>query len=146
MGEMKLLVNNPGDSRTIGWPQPAAKPVPFGLSGGEIEPGTDHARAPGTKGNLYELVCVPYCLFNLTADIGERDDLASNEIYRPVAAKMLARLKFHGSTGKPPAYIWPGNLTSGVPITDPGVSVEYNEHLAEMCDAAATTGFIEPLL
>lgn len=63
MGEMKLLVNNPGDSRTIGWPEPAAKPVPFGLTGGEIEPGTDHARAPAVGGSIFELVCVPYCLF-----------------------------------------------------------------------------------
>ena len=63
MGEMKLLVNNPGDSRTIGWPEPAAKPVPFGLTGGEIEPGTDHARAPAVGGSIYELHCVPFCLF-----------------------------------------------------------------------------------
>lgn len=146
MGEMKLLVNNPGDSRTIGWPEPAAEPVPFGLTGGELENGTDHARAPGLEGNIYELLCVPYCLFNLTADIGERDDLAGNPAFRPMAEAMLARLKFHGSTGGPPAYIWPGNLTSGVPITDPGVSVQFQKQLAETCAAAAMSGFIEPLL
>ena len=46
----------------------------------------------------------------------------------------------------PPAYIWPGNLTSGVPITDPGVSVQFQKQLAETCAAAAASGFIEPLL
>ena len=50
-------------------------PVPFGLSSGKLEAGTDHARAAGLKGNEEELVCKPWCLFNLTSDIGERNDL-----------------------------------------------------------------------
>ena len=40
-------------------------------TGGSVEAGTDHARA----GNLaargrHDLICKPWCLFNLTADIG----------------------------------------------------------------------------
>ena len=48
MGEMKIIVGNPGDARTIGWPEPdRTKATPFGLTGGVVEPGTDHARASG---------------------------------------------------------------------------------------------------
>jgi len=49
--------------------------VPFGLSGGVLEAGTDHARAGPVLGGARELTCKPWCLFNLTSDIGERDDL-----------------------------------------------------------------------
>ena len=88
----------------------AAKcPVPFGLTGGSVEPGTDHARAGNTGSSVHELTCKPWCLFvramhptfichsrgpsithgcclaccswqNLTADIGERDDLGKNPV------------------------------------------------------------------
>ena len=34
IGEMKLIVGDPGDSRTIAWPPLADSPVPFGHSGG----------------------------------------------------------------------------------------------------------------
>ena len=82
---------------------------------------------------------------NLTADIGERDDLAPNPAYKPLAERMLARLKYHGSTGGPPAYIWPGTFTSGTGPNS-GASPKYAAALADMCDAAAQSGFIEPLL
>ena len=42
----------------------AAKcPVPFGLTGGSLEPGTDHARAGNTGSSVHELTCKPWCLF-----------------------------------------------------------------------------------
>ena len=69
-------------------PPPATKPtgppcpVPFGLSGGRVEAGTDHARAGNTGASRHDLICKPWCLFNLTADIGERDDLGQNPAYQ----------------------------------------------------------------
>ena len=60
-------------------------PVPFGSSGGQLEDGTDHTRAPGQAGSglagseiVTALTCNPWCLFNLTDDIGERNDLGAN--------------------------------------------------------------------
>lgn len=59
VGDMKLIMGNPGDSRTIAWPGQASEPVPFGLSGGVVEPGTDHARAPSIGTPVAELECDP---------------------------------------------------------------------------------------
>ena len=68
VGNYKLLGGNPGQSDIIAWPEPAANPVPFGRSGGVIEPGTDHWRAgslPHTADEyvLYvRVVCVCACV------------------------------------------------------------------------------------
>ena len=132
MGEMKLIVGDPGDSRTIAWPQPASTPVPFGRSGGVIEPGTDHARAPGIGGATFELTCDPFCLFNLTADLGEQHDLAAVSSLAPLAQRMLARLEFHGSTGPPPSYLWP-NLTT------------WHAKVEHLCARSEASGYAEPL-
>jgi hypothetical protein len=48
-------------------PPPLACPVPFGLSGGQLEAGTNHARAGSTGAPRHDLLCRPYCLFNLTS-------------------------------------------------------------------------------
>ena len=44
--EMKIMVgvNCQGDQVWQKWPEPSPAPVPFGLSGGVLEAGTDHAR------------------------------------------------------------------------------------------------------
>ena len=147
IGDMKLYVNNPGDSRHVAWPELSSAPVPFGLTGGSIEAGTDHARAPLPPSALIvemKLECRPFCLFNLTDDIGEQTDLAPNPVYKPLAEKMLARLRWHGSTGPPPAYIWPGTLSSGT-VPASGSSPGFEENLAQLCDAASVSGFMEPL-
>ena len=107
-------------------------PVAFGLSSGKLEPGTDHARANGIKGGIHELTCNPWCLFNLTSDLGERNDLGGNPAFQEIAQKMAARLKYHASTGPMPAYIW----------TDPQ---EYKEKRAERCAASAKSGYVEPI-
>ena len=70
VGEMKLIVGNPGDSRTVAWPEPDSTPHPFGKSGGVVEPDTDHARSTSIGRSVFEVACKPYCLFNLTSDIG----------------------------------------------------------------------------
>ena len=106
-------------------------PVPFGLTTGRLEAGTDHARADGLKGTVTELVCDPWCLFNLTSDLGERSDLGQNPAFQALAAKMAARLAYHASTGPMPAYIWPADT--------------FKVKKAERCAASAVSGYIEPL-
>ena len=69
-GEHRL----PGDQRTMRFPTPAATPVPFGHSGGETEAGTDHCRTPDKSGK--DDGKPGYYLFNLTADLGEQNNLA----------------------------------------------------------------------
>ena len=97
-----------------------------------MEPGTDHARAGSTGAARHDLICKPWCLFNLTADIGERDDLGQNPAYQAIAQKIAARLKWHGSTGPLPAYIWP-DLEVWATKVD------------EMCNASVKSGYLEPL-
>ena len=80
------------------------------------------------------LPCIPYCLFNLTADLGEEHDLASDPSYAPLAASMRARLEYHGSTGPPQAFVFP----------EPAV---YRQKVDE-CFAVSLTkgkGFLQPL-
>jgi hypothetical protein len=79
-----------------------------------------------------ELTCQPWCLFNLTADIGERDDLGSNPAYQQIATAIAARLAYHGTTGPMPAYIW----------TDP---TEYKQKQNDMCLASVKSGVVEPI-
>lgn len=78
----------------------------------------------------FELACEPYCLFNLTADIGEQNDLART--HKADAERLLARLKYHGSTGPPPAYLW-HNLT------------KWNEAVQQLCRRSEASGYVEPL-
>lgn len=106
-------------------------PVPFGLSSGHIEEGTDHARADGLKGTRTDLVCKPWCLFNLTSDIGERNDLGQNPAYQDIAKKIAARLQYHGSTGPMPAYIWPAD--------------QFKEKANEQCLQSLKSGYVEPI-
>ena len=140
--DMKLIQGNPGDSRTVAWPElsdaagaagTAGGAIPFGLTGGKVEPGTDHARAPGVSGSVFELACDPFCLFNLTADLGERHDLAQDPAYKEIAANLTERLAYHAATGPPPAYLWPDAddwKTKGV---------------EPLCAASETSGHVEPL-
>ena len=51
--------------------------------------------------------CQPYCLFNLSSDIGERNDLGPNPAFKPIAQKIAARLRYHASTGPMPARARP---------------------------------------
>jgi len=119
-------------------PVPPAPPMPdcpvrFGQSSGQLEAGTDHARADGLKGERHDLVCKPWCLFNLTSDIGERNDLGANPAYQAIAQRIAARLKYHGTTGPMPAYIWPPKSNQWAAKQD------------EFCRASAATGYVEPL-
>lgn len=78
VNEMKLIRGVPGDSRTIGFPAPSPTPVPLGKTGAVVEPGTDHVRSIETGKPIIQLTCHPYCLFNLTADLVEQNDLVND--------------------------------------------------------------------
>jgi len=132
MGEMKLIIGGPGDSRTVALPSLSESPVEFGLTGGDVEEGTDHARALSTGTPAHELTCNPWCLFNLTADLGEQNDLGQDPAYQAIAKKIAARLAYHGSTGPLPAYIWPN-------------STEWEEKVNDECRAAVASGYVQPL-
>ena len=107
INDLKLIRGPPGDNRTIAWPERAAKPVPLGLSGAVVEPGTDHVRGTVLGGALKGPRCHPYCLFNITADEGESVDLAQDDAFAATAAAMIARLDAHGASAPPHAYVWP---------------------------------------
>ena len=52
--------------------------------------------------------------------------------YSAIGERLLARLKAHGLTGPPPAYIW-SNLT------------EWRSKVQEMCAASVLSGSMQPL-
>lgn len=132
------FVCGPAHNDTVAPPPPPAPPsssgcpVPFGKSGGVLEAGTNHARATSAPfGPRFELTCKPWCLFNLTADIGERDDLGANPAYQAIAQKLASRLKYHAATGPMPAFIWPVD--------------EWAVKVNDMCVASVKSGFLEPI-
>ena len=131
VGDMKLIRGIAGDNRTIAWPTPSAVPVPLGQSGAVVEPGTDHVRSTVLGGAVVHH-CNPYCLFNLTQDPGESDDLATDSAFNNVAAALIARLDFHGATGPPPAWIWPD-------LRDFGKAV------SELCPQLYDAGTLQPI-
>ena len=127
VGDMKLIRGPPGDNRTIAWPQPSAQPVPLGLSGAVIETGTDHVRAPELTGGVVLGVCSPFCLYNVTADAGELEDLAGQPAFAATAAALAARLDEAAASGPPHAYSFPA-------------SIFHQKILPEMCEAAIALG------
>jgi hypothetical protein len=97
---------NAGDNRTIAWPERSKTAVPLGQSGAVIESGTDHVRGT-VLGGVTPGHCHPWCLFNLTADLNEANDLSHDPAFRDIASALSQRLDEAGMTGPPPAYIWP---------------------------------------
>ena len=140
MGRFKLIQGKPGPDFTVPWPEPAASPVPFGLSSGGLEAGTDHMRAGGVKQNTtlpdgthhaYK-TCVPACLFDLIADPGEQHDLAADPAVADVLASITARVEAAAATGPPWAWPKEGNQLQ---------TAEY-----ENCLTTEKTGYFEPVL
>ena len=131
VGDLKLIRGPAGDNRTIAWPERSKVPVPLGKTGAGIEEGPDHVRCTVLGGAVLH-ACHPYCLFNITADEGETEDLAGRAEYRAVAESMMARLDWHGATGPPHAYIWP-NLTEFAQVT------------RAACPAILASGSVQPI-
>ncbi len=132
VGDLKLIRGQPGDNRTIPWPERSRQAVPLGKSGAVVEPGTDHVRSTVLGGAKIPRPCKPFCLFNITADEGETVDLAPNPAYAQQAAAILQRLDFHGATGPPPAYIWPDTQA-------------FNKVVKDACPMELLTGSVQPI-
>jgi hypothetical protein len=94
-----------GDNRTLAWPSLSPVPVPLGLSGATIEPGTDHVSCQGDN-KVTNGVCEPFCLFNLTADPGEANDLCCGPDAMLVAERLIARLDEEGARGPPNSWTY----------------------------------------
>ena len=105
VGDMKLIRGIIGDNRTLAFPPPGDAPVPLGRTGAVVEPGTDHVRAPALASENGR-PCRPFCLFNISADMGEEHDLAHQPRYAALAKALIARLDEVGAAAPPPAYIW----------------------------------------
>lgn len=140
LGKYKIITgkNGPGDSRTIAWPDKADAPVPLGRSGALVIEGTDHVYAPGVKGP-FDHVCVPMCLFDLEADIGEQNDLSGDSKYAQIVANITARLNTLAATGPPPAWLFAIDQAPWINTTVAKATQQ------EQCDAAGKRGFLEPV-
>lgn len=137
VGHMKLIrapgKNGPGDCRTVAWPEPGADVVPLGRSGGFVWPnGSNHAYAPSHPGFNGSMICDPYCLFNVTEDIGERRDLQGVPGYHGLGESLLSRLAQHGATGPRPAYIWDNRS-------------EWQQAVGVICEQAGDWGVLQPV-
>lgn len=133
VGDMKLIRGAAGDNRTIAWPEREAKEVPLGLSGAVVEAGTDHVRSTVLPGPVPH-ACKPYCLYNITADPGESQDLArgNDPALRALAAQLIARLDAAGAEGPPHAYVWQ-NMT------------EFQRQSRISCEASVAMGSVQPV-
>jgi hypothetical protein len=131
VGDMKLIRGIIGDNRTLAFPPPGDAPVPLGRTGAVVEPGTDHVRAPALASENGR-PCRPFCLFNISADMGEEHDLAHQPRYAALAKALIARLDEVGAAAPPPAYIW-ANLS------------EFNREVRAACPAEVAAGALLPL-
>ena len=117
--DMKLIRGVVGDNRTVALPELSPTPVPIGLSGAVVEPGTDHVRSTDLSGGVVGARCHPYCPFNLTADLNESRDLATDPAYSAIAATLVARLDAEGATGPP--NVWRFNKTHFARVVAPAM-------------------------
>jgi hypothetical protein len=126
----KLIIGETGDNRWMQFPRRnASVATPFGASGGIREAGTDHCRAPPSKekpptesGTF---------LFDLSKDLEERNNLASDPAHAALIATLTQRIYEVGKGGPPPAYV----ATTPAEAT----ALEANE-----CAATQRCGTLEP--
>lgn len=131
VGSMKLILGPPGDARMLKWPEllPTGQQTRFGVSGGLRRDGNTSCLAgiiaDGKKDTSVK--CQPGCLFNLTADPGEQNNLYGH--FPDIVRSLKTKLSYAGRAAPPPAMYW----------TNPA------EELNEICIAQAATGYLEPL-
>ena len=138
VGDYKLLIGNPGDSRVIAWPDQGDVAVAFGKSGGNIEGTTGHCRAASGRGpqppksDKTHCVLRP-CLFDVVTDPTEIHDLAGNPAFADTLTQLMDRLDAAGQEGPP--------LSLAYPYT----SAQETAMGATICANAQKTGFWEPV-
>ena len=74
--------------------------------------------------------CDPACLFNVTADPGETQNLFSEQ--PALARSLMARLEEVGRKAPPPCSYWD--------------EADLKPGLERICDAMDRTGFLEPVV
>lgn len=103
LGKYKLIYTWPGGDGLIELTALSDKPVKYGNTKGVVRNG-DQALGPHWKG--YEVThqketCDPYCLFDVSTDLGEDHNLASDSSFQETIAKMEKRLQEEAATGAP---------------------------------------------
>jgi len=145
-GNFKLILGDPGaafgfdQDFVVAWPEPASKPVAFGLSNGsrdeypEEKGSGAHCRSqvnysPHTKSTGR---CAKGCLFNVETDPGETRNVFDDPEHQDLVARLSARLEEAAATG--PEWAWPV------------IGPELGDLKQKNCDYAATktNGFVEP--
>lgn len=89
VGDMKLILGDPGDDRVVHWPDLSPNAIPFGRSNGtrdvydfEKAQNLQHCRAPHPPGPKFSAKCqYNGCLFNVTADESESINLINESKY-----------------------------------------------------------------
>merc|ERR1712232_480797 len=137
VGDYKLIMNDPGQDTLVPYPEASKKPVEFGLTGGHMEEGTDHASCGGLKDielesgkkEKKEKKCVDKpCLFNVRDDISESDDLAGKPEHADLIKDLQARLAKAAKEG--PEF-----------AETPGDKSKLKE---QQCAITTAMGFVEP--
>ena len=99
-GDMKLILGPAGDPRIIQVNKSSAEAIEFGHSGGKCD--GEHCQAKGYHGpdKSGPIPCQHGCLFNLTADPTESNNLYGEPAFARIVQEMTARLAAAGATGK----------------------------------------------
>ena len=131
--DMKLILGPPGDKRVLKWPAllpHGHDPVPFGKTGGKVR--WDKGERSCLSGTVAAPMdnsekCRPGCLFNVTADPSESENLY--HIYPEIVDKLKTVLEVTGCKAPPPSKYWSHE----------------KKGLENICTAQKRTGFLEPV-
>lgn len=133
-GDYKIILGVDGGPGVQAWPTPGASEVPFGRSGGKVEGGTDHYRAPLLDKEQQEALhgadeggSASTMLFHLPSDPSEQNNLAGLPEHAAMIEDFKQRLKEAAETGPAPAH-----------VNVPGLSDLY-------CQQEEATGYLEPI-
>eukprot|EP01060_Flectonema_neradi_P020134 TRINITY_DN27668_c0_g1_i1.p1 TRINITY_DN27668_c0_g1~~TRINITY_DN27668_c0_g1_i1.p1 ORF type:complete len:554 (+),score=113.26 TRINITY_DN27668_c0_g1_i1:49-1662(+) len=132
-GVWKFISGGPaGDSVVLEMPPLQPNPVPYGLTGGIIENGTNHCTvlSPYKPSNTTHCRDSP-CLFNLQNDPQEKVNLADDPKYADIVSSLTKRLSEEGAKAMPQAFAWPAG------------PARHNGEM-KMCQILNQTGFVEP--
>lgn len=137
-GKYKLILGEPGDATIRQWPSLSATPVPFGLSGNSsrdaytVEHGLGHCRSAHIVASKQIGSCHgPGCLFDLTVDESESNNLINDTRFTSILAQLKSRLSAAALTG--PEWALPFNRSAMYMLND------------EMCSEELKTGYFEPV-
>ena len=145
-GNYKLITGLSCDESKVwqAWPELSTVDVPFGLSHGVVESGTDHARAPLLDGKIFnagsadnreesDVADQRVCLYDLSKDLGERHNLATDPQYANLIEDLKKRLRKKADAGP------------NISIAYGGVGPVNKSADDSVCYQEEATGYLEPL-